>query len=117
MSRGALVVAVVLLVAILGLMLCPSQALAGNSEAKDNGQSLLDELMSEEKLAPEDFELPFTAETNYMSLQGCLRVMYFVEEGTWLPPLRAVQLLNGKGAVLRLSCRDAMILNGCRAPL
>jgi len=119
MSRRTRVVAFVLLVTMLGLMLMlsPSPASAGNSKDKGNGQSLLDEWMPEEKSAPEDFELPFTAETNYMSLQGYLRVVYFVEEGTWLPPLRTVQLLKEKGAVLRLSCRDAMVLNGCRAPL
>ena len=60
---------------------------------------------------------PFTAESNYMSLQGYLRWQYFEAESVWLTPLEAVQAVKEQGAVPTLSCWDAMVLNGCRQPL
>lgn len=60
---------------------------------------------------------PFTAEANYMSLQGYLRWQTFEAETVWLTPLEAVQAVKAQGCDPTLACRDAMVLNGCREPL
>jgi len=60
---------------------------------------------------------PFTAETNYMSLPGYMRHEGFKADGKWMTRLEAVRAVKEQGCDPTLSCRDAMVLNGCRKPL
>lgn len=61
--------------------------------------------------------VPFTAETNYMSLPGFLRHELFEADGVWVTRLEAVRAVKAEGADATLGCRDAMTLNGCKPPV